>query len=122
MFRVKGLKYRGILEIPEACIDFQKVTFITGKSGAGKTTFLRLLNKMVSPDSGAIELFGQNIADIPSVLYRRRVLTAPQSPVIYPAVSGTTLSSDCKSSGGICPMECAVKRDVGKVWPGQRAG
>lgn len=114
MFRVKGLKYRGILEIPEACIDFQKVTFITGESGAGKTTFLRLLNKMVSPDSGAIELFGQNIADIPSVLYRRRVLTAPQSPVIYPGSIRDNLIFGLQIVRGDLPDDALLKEMLTK--------
>ena len=39
---------------------------------------------MISPDSGVISLNGENIADINSVEYRRRVPMLSQSPVVFP--------------------------------------
>lgn len=46
---------------------------LVGPSGAGKTSLLRLLNKLTSPTSGDIFLNGENYRNIPSVNLRQRV-------------------------------------------------
>ena len=47
--------------------------FLTGPSGAGKTTFLRLLLRELKPTEGQILLMGQNLRAIPETrLYRLR--------------------------------------------------
>ena len=86
MFTFDNVKYKDILAIDDLKIELGKVTCITGPSGSGKSTFLRLINKLISPDSGVISLNGENIADINSVEYRRRVPMLSQSPVTF---SGT---------------------------------
>ena len=86
MFTFDNVKYKDILDIDHLSIELGKVTCIIGPSGSGKSTFLRLINKLISPDSGVISLNGGNIADINSVEYRRRVPMLSQSPVTF---SGT---------------------------------
>ena len=86
MFTFDNVKYKDILAIDDLKIELGKVTCITGPSGSGKSTFLRLINKLISPDSGVIYLNRENIADINSVEYRRRVPMLSQSPVTF---SGT---------------------------------
>lgn len=84
MFTFDNVKYKDILAIDDLKIELGKVTCITGPSGSGKSTFLRLINKLISPDSGVISLNGENIADINSVEYRRRVPMLSQSPITFP--------------------------------------
>ena len=84
MFTFDNVKYKDILAIDDLKIELGKVTCITGPSGSGKSTFLRLINKLISPDSGIIALNGENIASINSVSYRRRVPMLSQSPVTFP--------------------------------------
>lgn len=84
MFTFDNVRYKDILDIDKLKIDLGKVTCITGPSGSGKSTFLRLINKLISPDSGVIALDGENIANIDSVTYRRRVPMLSQSPVTFP--------------------------------------
>lgn len=84
MFTFDNVRYKDILVIDKLKIDLGKVTCITGPSGSGKSTFLRLINKLISPDSGVIALDGENIANIDSVTYRRRVPMLSQSPVTFP--------------------------------------
>ena len=84
MFTFDNVKYKDILAIDDLKIELGKVTCITGPSGSGKSTFLRLINKLISPDSGVIALDGENIANIDSVKYRRRVPMLSQSPVTFP--------------------------------------
>ncbi len=84
MFTFDNVKYKDILAIDDLKIELGKVTCITGPSGSGKSTFLRLINKLISPDSGIIALNGENIASIDSVSYRRKVPMLSQSPVTFP--------------------------------------
>jgi D-methionine transport system ATP-binding protein len=53
---------------------------ITGASGAGKTTILRLLNRLISPSRGSIYLANQDYQNIPIINLRQRVVLVPQEP------------------------------------------
>jgi len=46
-------------------VDKGEFVFITGPSGAGKTTILKLILREVHPDSGEIIFDGQNLTEIP---------------------------------------------------------
>lgn len=45
------------LEVPRG-----KIVLLTGKSGSGKSTLLRMMAGIVPPDTGDVELMGQNLA------------------------------------------------------------
>ena len=45
---------RVILNIPHAIIPADRITACIGPNGAGKTTFLKLLDGLVTPDSGTV--------------------------------------------------------------------
>lgn len=83
MFYLKDVKYKNILDIQELKIEDNKVTSIIGESGSGKTTLLRLLNKLISCDSGYISYKGKNIENIDSIALRRKVTMLPQEPPIF---------------------------------------
>lgn len=51
---------------------------IIGPSGAGKTSLLRLLNRLSEPTSGKLYLEGQNYQKIPVIELRRQVMLVPQ--------------------------------------------
>ena len=69
------------LELPRAGI-----TAIVGPSGAGKTSLLRLLNRLDDPTGGEIDFDGQAIRDYPVRALRRRVGFVFQRPSMF---SGT---------------------------------
>lgn len=83
MFSLKEVKYKNILDIGNLDILQGKVTCIVGESGSGKTTLLRLLNKLISCDSGEILYNNQSINDLDSVKLRREVVMLSQSPAIF---------------------------------------
>jgi putative ABC transport system ATP-binding protein len=83
MFEIKKLYYKDILFIPSLVIPKGSFTAIVGRSGGGKSTFLLMLNKMLSPTEGEIYLEGRNIDSIDSVKLRRRVLYLNQKPYIF---------------------------------------
>ncbi len=55
-------------------------TCLIGPSGAGKTSLLRLLNRLSELTSGAIYLENQDIRTIPVLQLRRQVMLVPQEP------------------------------------------
>jgi putative ABC transport system ATP-binding protein len=84
MFTLKNVSYKQILDIPQLTIESSKVTCIVGESGSGKSTLLRLLNKLISCDSGDIFYKGQSLNSINSIELRRNVVMLSQQPAIFP--------------------------------------
>lgn len=83
VFTLRNITFKHVLDIPELKINERNVTAIVGRSGSGKTSLLRLLNKMVTPDSGQVLFYGNDIAEIGSAELRREVVMMAQSPVIF---------------------------------------
>ena len=84
MFEIKNVKYKDILFINDLLINKGEITCIVGKSGGGKTTFLKLLNNMLSYDSGSIKFNGKELTRYDPVKLRREVPMLSQNPVIFP--------------------------------------
>ena len=84
MFELKNVKYKDILFIEDLEIKANKITCIVGESGGGKTTFLKLLNNMLSPDQGTIIYKNNDILDYDPIELRRKIPMLPQNPVIFP--------------------------------------
>lgn len=83
MFLLKDVKYKDILNIKSLSIEAGQATSIVGQSGSGKTTILRLLNKLISCDSGDIRYKGVSLRELDSVSLRREVVMLAQSPAIF---------------------------------------
>ena len=56
---------------------------IVGPSGAGKTSLLRLLNRLDEPTSGTVLLQGNDYREIPTRELRRRVGMVMQRPFVF---------------------------------------
>jgi osmoprotectant transport system ATP-binding protein len=56
------------LAVPSA-----KITVVMGLSGSGKTTVIRMVNKMVTPTSGSVSIDGLDVAGLDAVTLRRTV-------------------------------------------------
>ena len=56
---------------------------LVGRSGSGKTTFVKLVQRLHDVAGGAIELAGLNIADMPLADLRRLMAVVPQEPVLF---------------------------------------
>ncbi len=65
-------------------IPSHKTTVFVGSSGCGKTTLLRMINRMVEPSSGAIEIDGENVAAGSPVQLRRRIGYVMQNSGLLP--------------------------------------
>jgi D-methionine transport system ATP-binding protein len=73
-------KFRTLLMDISVEIAKGSKTALIGATGSGKTTFLRLLNRLMDPSVGTVSLNGKNIQEIPIQTLRRRVLLVPQEP------------------------------------------
>ena len=67
------------LEIPS-----HKTTVFVGSSGCGKTTLLRMINRMVDPTAGVISIDGEDIASRPEVKLRRSIGYVMQNSGLLP--------------------------------------
>lgn len=65
-------------------IPSRKTTVFVGSSGCGKTTLLRMVNRMVEPTAGVVEIDGQNIATEAAVTLRRRIGYVMQNAGLMP--------------------------------------
>ena len=62
----------------------RKTTVFVGSSGCGKTTLLRMINRMVDPTEGSIEIDGEDIATVEPVALRRRIGYVMQNSGLLP--------------------------------------
>jgi osmoprotectant transport system ATP-binding protein len=58
-------------------------TAIVGESGSGKTTLLKLINAVVDPDQGSVEVFGAPIPE-DRVRFRRQIGYSVQGAGLFP--------------------------------------
>jgi len=66
--------FRGLdLKIPEGSI-----TTLIGSNGSGKSTILKTLCRIISPDSGAVYLDGEAIHEMPTKRVAQRLALLPQ--------------------------------------------
>ncbi len=70
------------LEIPN-----EQTTVIVGQSGSGKTTLLRMVNGLIKPDSGRLEVFGDLVPEENIENFRRKIGYALQGAGLFPHVS-----------------------------------
>jgi len=67
-----------------------EITGIVGPSGGGKSTLIRLVNRLEEPSRGCILLEGEDIARLDPLTVRRRVSMVLQKPFMF---EGTVLSN-----------------------------
>ena len=71
-------------------------TALIGPSGAGKTSLLRLLNRLDDPVGGAVLFHGRPLQELPVRELRRRVGFVFQTPVM---LAGTVADNLCLAAG-----------------------
>lgn len=67
-------------------LSIEEGEFVTviGRSGCGKTTLLRLINRLITPDQGCVMVQGQDVAQTDAIALRRRIGYAIQSVGLFP--------------------------------------
>jgi putative ABC transport system ATP-binding protein len=75
------------------------VTALIGPSGGGKTTLLRLLNRLDDPASGSVRFFGQPITSLPVRALRLRAGFVFQAPVMFAGTVADNLFAALQFAG-----------------------
>ncbi|HEV7185742.1 MAG: ABC transporter ATP-binding protein [Actinomycetales bacterium] len=65
-------------------IPSRTITVLVGSSGSGKTTILRMINRMVDPTSGAVEIDGEDVMSLKPVQLRRSIGYVMQNSGLLP--------------------------------------
>jgi osmoprotectant transport system ATP-binding protein len=78
--------YNGLAAISDVTVAVARGEFvvIVGGSGAGKTTVLKLINRLLEADSGAIAVFGQSTREIEAHALRRQIGYVFQGIGLFP--------------------------------------
>ena len=80
----RDLPSRAVLHDVSFSVRSSEVFGVIGPSGAGKTSLLRLLNGLESPDRGRILVDGVDVSGIDVLALRRRVGMVFQAPALFP--------------------------------------
>ncbi len=110
-----------------------KTTVFVGSSGCGKTTLLRMINRMIDPTSGRITIDGKDITDQDKVKLRRNigyVLQAsgllPHRKVVDNVATVPMLNGVAKSEARAAALELLDKvgldRALARRYPRQLSG
>ena len=80
----KYYKSHKILDNISITIEDGKLITLIGESGCGKTTTLKMINKLISPSSGTIKIDGQDIKNIDEIKLRRQMGYVIQQTGLFP--------------------------------------
>ncbi len=88
---------------------------IVGASGSGKSSLLRLLNRLDEPTSGVVYVDGQDYRQLPPRELRRRVGMVTQRPFLFPGDVASNLRFGPAQRGEICTgrRDCSPARARG---------
>ncbi len=98
------------VEALDAVLPDHGVTVVAGPSGPGKSTLLRLCNRLEVPSSGTIRYGDRPIGEIDPLSLRREVAMVFQRPVALPGTVADNLRAGAPAAG-----DAAVEAMLGHV-------
>lgn len=95
LFRLDGVEVhrggRSVLGPIDLALPADGPIVLSGPSGSGKSSLLRLLNRLDAPASGALHHRGVDVATLDPMAHRRRVAMVFQRPVVLPGTVADNL-------------------------------
>jgi osmoprotectant transport system ATP-binding protein len=85
-FRNVSKRYDGSFAVDDLSFTVAEgaIGVLIGTSGSGKSTALRMVNRLIDPSSGTIHLSGTTVEQLPPVKLRRRIGYVIQSVGLFP--------------------------------------
>ncbi|MDR1772528.1 MAG: ABC transporter ATP-binding protein [Hungatella sp.] len=80
----KRYKTKQVLNQITFTINSGTLVAIIGESGCGKTTLLKMINRLIKPTSGTISIDGENIGGMDEVALRRKIGYVIQQTGLFP--------------------------------------
>ncbi|MCA2228157.1 ABC transporter ATP-binding protein [Nonomuraea aurantiaca] len=76
----------GTTAVDDLSVEFLEggITVLVGSSGCGKTTTLRMINRLVDPTSGTVSLGGRDVRELPAAQLRRGIGYVIQQAGLFP--------------------------------------
>jgi osmoprotectant transport system ATP-binding protein len=114
-------------------IPSHSTTVFVGSSGCGKTTLLRMINRMVDPSAGRILIDGEDVSGAPPVALRRRIGYVMQNSGLLPhrtvvdnVATVPVLTGTPKSKARAAALDLldrvGLDRSLADRYPGQLSG
>jgi putative ABC transport system ATP-binding protein len=82
-----------------------EILAVVGPSGSGKSSFLRLLNRLDEPTNGVVRLRGQDYRELVPEELRRRVGMVMQSAYLFPGTVAENIKYGPSQQGSSLPVE-----------------
>lgn len=86
-------------------------TALLGPSGSGKSSLLRLLNRLSDPDSGSIRFEGRDVRELDVLELRRSAVLVPQLPAPLPG----TVAANVRYGPTLCGRDVDVERCLARA-------
>ena len=83
ILETRNLSFNDTIYYQDIQIIRNKVNFIVGKSGTGKSTLLRLFNCTLSQSSGDIRYLSKSLAEMDTIEIRKEILLISQSVYLF---------------------------------------
>jgi osmoprotectant transport system ATP-binding protein len=81
---VRDLQYRDRVAGVSFSVDAGETLVLLGRSGSGKTTTLKLVNRLLEPTGGDVVFAGERTADVDATRLRRRIGYVIQDVGLFP--------------------------------------
>ena len=106
----KGFSGGSCWAVDHVSAQIQEGEFVTilGSSGCGKTTLLKMTNRLYEPDEGTVSLFGRNIAGEDPIALRRGIGYVIQQVGLFPHM---TVEANISVLPGLLGWDKARTRD-----------
>lgn len=117
-----------------AAIEEGEFITILGSSGCGKTTLLRMTNRLLDPTEGKVVLFGEDISTVDPVVVRRRMgyviqqvglfphMTIEQNIGVIPRLLKADPEQTRKKTAELLEMVQLDPAEYGKRYPAELSG
>jgi putative ABC transport system ATP-binding protein len=86
-------------------------TALLGPSGSGKSSLLRLLNRLSDPDLGTVHFKGEDVRGLDVLDLRRRAVLVPQLPAPLPG----TVADNVRYGPALCDRSADVNLCLGRA-------
>src|SRR6266545_2235485 len=82
--RRDGGRGRALVQAVSFTVGAGETLVLLGRSGSGKTTTLKLINRLLEPTAGEVRVAGERAADLPATRLRRRIGYVIQEVGLFP--------------------------------------